>query len=162
MPFVVMGLLNDVAHFCILFVAQTFITVGLTSIINAMTPLFTVIVMAGFNEEKMTVNRVAGVVLGVLGVVVLRGIDGPLDGPQTIGLGFGLVATLSFGFAALWGRRQMGGGAPLKSATCQLICSGVVMLIVVRIFDQPWTLDAPSEKVWFSLFGLAFFGTAIA
>ncbi|MEE2970728.1 MAG: DMT family transporter [Pseudomonadota bacterium] len=56
----------------------------------------------------------------------------------------------------------MGGVAPLKSATCQLICSGVVMLIVVRIFDQPWTLDAPSEKVWFSLFGLTFFGTAIA
>lgn len=162
MPFVVMGLLNNVAPFCFLFVAQTFITDGLTSIINAMTPLFTVIVMAGFNEEKMTVNRVAGVVLGVLGVVVLRGIDGPLDGLQTIGLGFGLVATLSFGFAALWGRRHMGGVAPLKSATCQLIFSGVVMLIVVGIFDQPWTLDAPSEKVWFSLFGLAYFGTSIA
>jgi drug/metabolite transporter (DMT)-like permease len=161
-PFVVMGLLNNVIPFCFLFVAQTFITVGLTSIINAMTPLCTVIVMAAFAEEKLTVNRVSGVVLGVLGVAVLRGIEEPLDGPQTIGIGLGLVATLSFGFTALWGRRHLGGVAPLKSATCQILCSSVVMLIVAGIFDQPWTLDAPSPKVWFSLIGLAFFGTAIA
>lgn len=162
MPFFVMGLLNNAVPFGFLFAAQTIITVGLTSIINAMTPLFTVIVMASFGEEKLTGNRIAGVILGVLGVVVLRGIDEPMGGAQSIGIGLGVVATLSYGFAALWGRRHLGGVAPLKSATCQLICSSVVMLIIVGFIDQPWTLAAPSSNVWFSLIGLAFFGTAIA
>jgi len=162
MPFFVMGVLNNAVPFGFLFAAQTIITVGLTSIINAMTPLFTVIVMASFSEEKLTGNRVAGVILGVLGVAVLRGIDEPMGGAQTIGIGLGVVATLSYGFAALWGRRHLGGVAPLKSATCQLICSSVVMLFIVGVIDQPWTLEAPSSNAWISLIGLAFFGTAIA
>ncbi len=162
MPFFVMGLLNNAMPFGFLFAAQTIITVGLASIINALTPLFTVIVMASFGVEKMTGNRFAGVALGVLGVAVLRGIDAPLDGAQTIGIALGLVATLSYGFAALWGRRHLSGVAPLKSATCQLICSSFLMLIIVGIVDQPWTLNMPSLNVWFSVVGLAFFGTAIA
>lgn len=161
-PYLVMGLLNNVLPFGLLFAAQTLITVGLTSIINAMTPLFTVLVMAGFGEDKLTRNRVVGVVLGVLGVAVLRGFDGSLDGPQSLGIGLGLLATLSYGFAALWGRRHLSGVAPLKSATCQLICSTIVMLFVVGLIDKPWTYDAPSLLVWSSLIGLALLGTAVA
>lgn len=162
MPFFVMGLLNNVVPFSFQIASQTIVTVGLISIINAMTPLFTVLVVAGFGEEKLTANRLAGVLLGVLGVVVLRGIDEPLDGPQTLGIGLGLAGSLSFGFAALWGRRHLGGVPPLKSATCQLICSSVIMLFVVGIFERPGALEAPSLHVWFSLIGLALFGTAFA
>lgn len=45
MPFFVMGLLNNVIPFGFLFAAQTLISAGLTSIVNAMTPLFTIVVM---------------------------------------------------------------------------------------------------------------------
>jgi drug/metabolite transporter (DMT)-like permease len=162
MPFFVMGLVNNVVPFYFQFVALTIITVGLISIINAMAPLFTVIVLAGFGDEKLTLNRVVGVVLGVLGVAVLRGIEEPLDGLKTLGIGLGLVAPLSYGFAALWGRRHLRNVAPLKSATCQLICSGVVMLFVVVIFEEPWALEAPTSYVWLSLIGLTLFGTALA
>ncbi|MBT5109767.1 MAG: DMT family transporter [Rhodospirillaceae bacterium] len=161
-PFFVMGLLNNVLPFSFLFAGQTQLTVGLASIINAMTPLFTVVVMASFGEERMTVNRVVGVMLGVLGVAILRGFDGSMNAGQTIGVGLCLVATLSYGFAALWGRRHLGGVAPLKSATCQLICSSAIMVVVVAVVDQPWTLPAPSQATWLSLIALAFFGTAIA
>ena len=47
-PFFGMGLLNNVLPFGFIFAGQTQITVGLSSIINAMTPLFTVVVMASF------------------------------------------------------------------------------------------------------------------
>lgn len=161
-PFFMMGLLNNVLPFGFLFAGQTYITVGLTSIINAMTPLFTILVMASFREEALTLTRVIGVMLGVLGVAVLRGFDGSLDGGQSIGIGLCLLGTLSYGFAALWGRRHLGGIAPIKSATCQLICSSVIMLVVVCIIDQPWTLAMPSQATWWSLVGLALFGTAIA
>jgi len=153
---------NNVVPFYFQFAALKIITVGLISIINALAPLFTVIVLASFGDERLTLNRIIGVVLGVLGVAVLRGIEGPLDGPQTLGIALSLIAPLSYGFAALWGRRRLSGVAPLKSATCQLICSSVIMVFVVGFFEQPWTLEAPSLPVWFALIGLTLFGTALA
>ena len=162
MPFFGMGLLNNVIPFGLIFASQTQITVGLSSIINAMTPLFTVIVMASFREERLTVNRIIGVLLGVLGVAVLRGFDGNVDATQTIGILLCLGACLSYGFAALWGRKYLVGVAPMKSATCQLLCSSLIMVIVVLLVDKPWELNVPSQGTIWSLIALAIFGTALA
>ena len=162
MPFFVMAVVNNVVPFSFQFWAQTIITVGLISIINAMAPLFTVIVLACFRDERLTLLRVTGVLLGVLGVAVLRGIKGTFDDPQTIGIALGLIGPLSYGFAALWGRRRLAGVAPVKSATCQLICSSIIMLFLVGLFEQPWAMEAPSLKVWLSLIALTVFGTAAA
>ncbi len=162
LPYFGMGLLNNVLPFGFIFAGQTQITVGLSSIINAMTPLFTVLVMASFQEERLIVNRVIGVLLGVVGVAVLRGFDGPIDGTQTLGIGLCLAGALSYGFAALWGRRFLGGVPPVKSATCQLICSTLIIAVVVSVIDRPWTLAAPSQGAIWSLVALAVFGTALA
>ncbi len=161
-PYFFMGLLNNVIPFGFLFAAQTLISVGLTSIVNAMTPLFTIVVMAAFGVERLTGNRIAGVMLGVVGVGVLRGVGGPLGGPETIGIALGLVGTLSYGFAALWARHRLQGVPPLRSATCQLLSSSLVMIPVVMVFDQPWGLGMPSMNVVLSIIALALFGTAIA
>ncbi len=162
LPFFGMGLLNNVLPFGFLFFGQTLITVGLSSIINAMTPLFTVLVMAMFREERLTAYRVIGVLLGVVGVAVLRGVDGPIDGVQTLGIGLCLAGALSYGFAALWGRKYLAGVPPIKSATCQLMCSSLIIAVVVSFIDQPWSLAAPSQNTVLSLVALAVFGTAVA
>ena len=162
LPFFGMGLLNNVLPFGLIFAGQTLITVGLSSIINAMTPLFTVIVMAGFQEERLTVFRFIGVLLGVMGVAVLRGFDGPVDGHQTLGIGLCLAGALSYGFAALWGRKYLVGIPPIKSATCQLLCSTLIIAVVVVFIDRPWTLAAPSREAVLSLVALAVLGTALA
>lgn len=160
-PFFVMGMLNNVLPFSLLFFGQTQVTVGLASIINAMTPLFTVLVMAGFGVERLTACRVIGVVLGVVGVAVLRGGDGG-DTSQSIGIGLCLAATVSYAFAGLWGRRHLGGVAPLKSATCQLVCSSLVMAVVAGLWDRPWELALPAPSTIGAIFALAAFGTALA
>lgn len=162
MPFFGMGLLNNVLPFGFIFAGQTLITVGLSSIINAMTPLFTVLVMAAFQEERLTINRIIGVILGVVGVAVLRGFEGPFDFEQTLGIGLCLAGTLSYGFAALWGRKYLAGVPPLKSATCQLLCSTLIIAVVVCLIDQPWTLTIPSQSTIWSVVALAVFGTALA
>ena len=160
-PFLIMGLLNNALPFGLIFAGQTYVTVGLAAIINAMTPLFTVLVMAGFREEKLTAMRLLGVLLGVLGVAILRGIDGA-GTAQTVGIALCMAGALSYGFAALWGRRHLAGVAPVKSATCQLLSSTLIMAVAVAAHDRPWLLEAPSAGVWLSLAALALFGTAIA
>ena len=68
---------------------------------------------------------------------------------------------LSYGFAALWGRRHLADVAPLKSATCQLLASTLIIAMVVAVVDRPWTLAVPSAGIWLALGALALFGTAI-
>ncbi len=162
LPFAGMGLLNNVLPFGFIFAGQTQVTVGLSSIINAMTPLFTIVVMAIFQEERLTAYRIIGVLLGVVGVAVLRGFDGPVDSKQTLGIALCLAGALSYGFAALWGRRFLVGVPPVKSATCQLICSTLIMAVVVSLIDKPWTLAMPSQGTVMSVVALAVLGTAVA
>ncbi|OED39069.1 ABC transporter permease [Chromatiales bacterium (ex Bugula neritina AB1)] len=161
-PFIGMGLLNNAIPFALIFAGQLNITVGLSSIINAMTPLFTVLVMAGFKEERLTLYRVIGVLLGVVGVAVLRGFEVGYSAAQTLGVALCLAAALSYSFAALWGRRFLAGVPAMKSATCQLLCSTLIMGVIATIVDQPWRLPMPSQVTLLSLLALAVFGTALA
>ena len=161
-PFLVMGLLNNVVPFSFLNAGQTMVSVGLASIMNAMTPLFTALVMASFREERLTTHRVIGVLLGIAGVVIISRPDALSSDARLLGIGLCLSGALSYGFAALWGRRHLAGVVPLKSATCQLLSSTLVISVVVAIVDQPWTLPAPSAGTWLALGALALFGTALA
>ncbi len=72
--FLGMGLLNNVAPFCLIVWGQTHIASGLAAILNATTPLFTVAAAHALtSDERMTGNRLAGVLIGLGGVVVMVG-----------------------------------------------------------------------------------------
>ncbi len=105
--FCVMGFLNNLVPFSLLFWAQTMIPSGLASILNATTPIFSIVV-AHFllADERMAAGKLVGILFGFLGVVVLLGSD------VANGAGFALLgmvaclgAALSYGFAAVYGRR---------------------------------------------------------
>src|SRR6266404_5239692 len=72
-PFFLIALFNNVLPFSLIVTGQMYIPSGLASILNATTPLFAVAVMAAAGEEKLVIRRVAGVILGLVGVVILRG-----------------------------------------------------------------------------------------
>ena len=144
-PFLVMGLLNNAVPFSFLTAGQTMVSVGLAAIINGMTPLFTALVMASFREERLTTLRVVGVLLGVAGVILISRLDAAMADARLLGIGLCLAATLSYGFAALWGRRHLSDVPPLKSATCQLLSSTLVMTVVVAVVDRPWTLSCSTD-----------------
>jgi drug/metabolite transporter (DMT)-like permease len=161
-PFLVMGLLNNVIPFSLIVCGQTEIASGVASVLNATTPLFTVLVMAASGDEPLAARRVLGVLAGLAGVIILRGRGLELDGGQTLGMVLCLGGALSYGFSGLWGRRKLAGVPPLTAATCQLICSSIVMLALAGAIEQPWLLPAPSLRTWLALLGTAALSTALA
>lgn len=161
-PFLVMGLLNNVLPFSLLNAGQTMVSVGLASIMNAMTPLFTALVIASFREERLSAYRGMGVLLGIVGVAVIARPGTLSEDARLVGIGLCLSAALSYGFAALWGRRHLADVAPLDSATCQLVSSTLVISVAVAIVDRPWTLPMPGVGIWLALGALALLGTALA
>lgn len=161
-PYVAMAFLNNVLPFSLIVTGQLFISSGLASILNATTPLFTVAVMAAVGEERLIARRVAGVFVGLVGVIILRGTGvEPLSG-QGIGILLCLAAALSYGFAALVARRWLSTSPPLATATCQLIASTVMMSALAFAVDQPWRLTMPGAATWLAVLGSAGLSTALA
>src|SRR6478752_5676945 len=161
-PFVAIGLLNNVIPFSLIVAGQIFIPIGLASILNATTPLFTVLVMAAAGEEALQARRVAGVALGLAGVIVLRGWGIETRTGQGLGILLCLGGALSYGFAALAARRMLKDTPPLGAAAFQLMASTVMMAIVAAAMEQPWRLPVPGVATWFAVLGLAGLSTALA
>lgn len=160
LPFFVMGMLNNVIPFSLFAAGQTQIASGMASVLNATTPLFTVVVMASFGDERLVGRRIVGVLVGIAGVVVLRGQGDDISADQSFAILLCLCATLSYAFSGLWGRRTLRTVPPLAAATCQLVCSSVVMLALAAFIDRPWTLPFPSLATCLSLFAMAALSTA--
>lgn len=161
-PFVAIGLLNNVIPFSLIVIGQTFVPSGVASILNATTPLFTVMVMAAAGEEALRLRRVAGVALGLLGVIILRGWGIETRPGQGLGILLCLGGALSYGFAALAARRLLKDSPPLGTATFQLMASTVMMTVVAGAVERPWHLPMPGVATWLAVLGLAALSTALA
>ena len=164
-PFIAIGLFNNVLPFSLIVAGQTYIPSGLASILNATTPLFTVVVMSAAGEEKLHARRIAGVIVGLIGVVILHGggFDGQgFEGGQGIGILLCLAGAFSYGLSALLARRMLSNSPPLGTATFQMLASTVMMAVVASVVDRPWQLPMPGAPTWLAVIGLAALSTALA
>ena len=161
-PFVAIAFFNNVLPFSLIVTGQTYIASGLASILNATTPLFTVMVMAVAGEEQLSARRIAGVVVGLIGVAVLRGEVVGFQTGQGIGILLCLGATVSYALSALLARRLLANSPPLGTATFQMMASTVMMAVVAAGIEQPWRLPVPGMVTWLALIGLAALSTALA
>src|SRR5438105_7965277 len=150
MPFIAIGLFNNVLPFSLIVMGQTYIPSGLASILNATTPLFTVVVMAAAGEEKLHARRIAGVITGLIGVVILHGGFGAegfgFDNGQGIGILLCLAGAFSYGLSALLARRRLPNSPPLATATFQLLASTAMMVVVAGFVERPWQLPMPAAS----------------
>ena len=161
-PFVGLALLNNVVPFTLIVFGQTRIASGLASVLNATTPLFTLLVARAFAGEALTPAKLAGVLLGITGVGVLMGPDASsANAAGVIGMLCVLGGALSYALATP-GMRRFKDTPPLLTATAQLVCSAVMLLPVAGLVDRFWTLPAPGSATIAAVFGLAAFSTALA
>lgn len=161
-PFFAVALFNNVLPFSLIVSGQTYVASGLAAILNATTPLFTILVMAIAGEERLSAPRVVGLIVGLFGVIILRGDALGFAGGQGLGILLCLAGAFSYGIAALVARRHLGGTPPLASATFQLLASTVMMTVVAGAIERPWQLPMPGASTWFAVLGLAALSTALA
>jgi drug/metabolite transporter (DMT)-like permease len=161
-PFFALALLNNVLPFSLIVVGQTYIPSGLASVLNATTPLFTVLVMAVAGDEKLHARRVAGVIAGLIGVVILHGQSLDFEAGQSVGILLCLAAAFCYGLAALYARRKLLDSPPLATAAFQLMASSLIMAVVAAAIERPWQLPVPGLATWLAIVGSAALSTALA
>ena len=159
-----MGFLNNALPFSLIFWGQTEIGSGLASILNATTPLFTLVVAHVLTpDEKIDRTKVAALLVGLLGVVVLIGPSALIGSSTLWGQAACLAAALSYAFAGIYGRRfRRMGIAPAEAAAGQLMASTALILPIMLVVDRPWMAPPPSLTVWLALGALALLSTALA
>lgn len=158
-----LGLLNNAIPFTLIFAGELKIGAGLASVLNATTPLWTVLVTHFFtSDEKLSPGKLTGCMLGFGGTVLLigpdalRGLGAPIWAQLAV-----VGASLSYAFANVVGKRFTGIPAPI-TATGQLTASTLLMLPVSLIVDQPWHLPMPPAGVVAAVLALALLSTAFA
>ena len=141
--FLGMGLLNNVIPFGLMAWGQLHVETGLTSILNAATAIFGVIMAAlFFADERMTPRKAIGVCLGFFGVAVAIGLDNfrSFDLRSLAQLAV-IAGTVSYALASVWARHFLAGLAPQVAAAGMLTGSTLITLPLAWIVDGPISLD---------------------
>lgn len=162
LAFLWMSVLNNIIPFNLIAFGQGRIESGLASILNATTPIFTMLIAHVMTEdEKIGPRKAVGVALGLLGVAVLFWGRDLFTNAAILGQIACIAAAISYGFAGVHGRQFARLGlAPVSVAAGQLTISAIVMVPLAALVDRPWTLPAPSSTAIGALVLLALASTA--
>jgi drug/metabolite transporter (DMT)-like permease len=164
LAFVFMGIFNTGLPFLLITWGETRIASSLASILNGTVPLFT-IVIAHFwlHDEKITLPRLGGLLVGFVGIVVL--VSGDLQSTGGHSDVWGqlavLAAAVSYAVGITFSRRHLRGQPPvLQTGMVLLIADSLVWLSAVSV-ERP--LQPPSTALaWFAILWLGLLGTCVA
>jgi drug/metabolite transporter (DMT)-like permease len=167
-PLFVVGILNSAAPFCFFAYAELTLSAGVTSVINATTPLWGAIVAFLWLKDRLSGLRIAGLVIGFAGVVAL--VWNQMDvgasaaatvTPMTTALAAAaaLGATLLYGIAASYTKRNLTGVDSLAVATGTMTAATVVLLPFAVFW---WPTTPISAQSWEAVIALGVACTGIA
>ena len=132
---------------------------SVASILNSTVPLFTILIAPLFlADEAITVNRLIGLAVGFVGVIVLTG--GDLSGTGQ-GITFGVIALMlsavSYALGAVYARRNARGLSPVTTALFQVIFAFTIVTVLAFTLENPLsetiTPKAAFSVVWLGLLG---------
>lgn len=148
--FLVMGLLNNVIPFTLMAWGQLYIESGLTSILNAFTAVVGVVIASlFFADERISLRKGIGVVLGFFGVAVAIGLENfrTLDLRSMAQLAV-IGGTVAYAIAGVWARKRLVGMPPQLAAAGMLTGSTVIMLPLAYFIDGPLSFDLEARTIW--------------
>ena len=159
-PLLVVGLLNSALPFALYAYAALSITAGLSSILNATTPLWGALVAWAWLSQALTRWRLLGLAIGFGGVVFLAWDQASFKpGGSGWAILACLLATFCYGVAANASKRWLSDISPLSVATGSQL--GAALLLAGPAIAY-WPAETPSLQAWVSVALLALLCSGIA
>jgi drug/metabolite transporter (DMT)-like permease len=162
--FFVPGLLQSALPFTLISWGEQHIASGLAGVLNATPPMFVLLVAmtTAYGGQRITMQKIAGVVVGLAGVVITIGFQslGQANTAALLAQAAVLGASLCYALAPMWGRRFAGLPA-IVTAAGAMSCAAIMILPAAIIIERPWTL-APTAEATIAVLVLAVLCTAFA
>jgi drug/metabolite transporter (DMT)-like permease len=137
---------------------------ALASILNATVPLFVLVIAPMFlPDERITLPRVAGLVIGFLGVVVLFAPSlVNLSDNDFLAEGALVASSISYAFGNVYAKRNVKGLRPMIPALFQISFALIISTILALILEQPIGRVSPAPIAWVAVIWLGTFGSGLA
>jgi drug/metabolite transporter (DMT)-like permease len=136
--FLVIGLLNSAVPFVLYSVAALVIPAAMEAIFNSMSPMFGAIFAALWLDEKLTPRKIAGLLLGVGGVIVMSSLGGLSVNVRTVlAVVACVLAPMCYGLAGVYIRTRAAQVKPMAVAGGSQLFGGLALLPFVAIFPPP-------------------------
>ena len=125
----IMSILNNIFPFLLITFGQQSTSGGLASILNANTSFIAIILASLFLPlERLSLNRIVGVSIGILGIVIAIGYQNIFQlKNDDLGKYLIIIATISYGFAGVWGKLRLNNLSPIIAATGMLTISTIIL-----------------------------------
>ena len=141
----IMSLLNNIFPFLLITFGQQTTTGGLASILNANTSFVAIILASLFLPfERLNLNRVVGISIGILGVVIAIGYQNIFQlKNDDLGKYLIIIATISYGFAGVWGKLRLQNFSPIIAATGMLTVSTIILTpyAIINHLEEIYSLN---------------------
>jgi drug/metabolite transporter (DMT)-like permease len=163
-PIALIGVTNSALPFLCFSLAALSIPAGLSSILNATSPMFGALIAMAWLREPSSASRITGLCIGFVGVVLLAwNSNAPDTGAHSTGAGLAiglcLLASLLYGFSACFARRHLSGIDSLAVATGSQLSAALVLALPAW---RSWPSAHPPLPPWLAVLALALFCTGIA
>jgi drug/metabolite transporter (DMT)-like permease len=157
---VLLGLINNALPFTLIAWGEKYVDSSVAAIANAPVPIFVALLAIKFRaSERATGFRLAGILLGFLGVGVLVGFH-PEGGWWAVAGTLAIVfAALLYATSNLFAQARYGQTSPLVIVAGSTL-AGALMLIPLSLFRLPE--ETPSAAALASVAALGILGTAVA
>ncbi len=158
--YAVIGIVNSALPFALFSFAEEYIGASTAAVLNATSPFFGAVVAALWLKDALTLPKLAGMGLGLAGVVVLVGWQaGPLTGTTLVGSLACLAAAFCYGVASVYAKRNMRDVPSAAMALYSQLTAAIVLAPALMFVPLP---SSPTPLVVGNVVALALGSTALA
>jgi drug/metabolite transporter (DMT)-like permease len=160
---ILVSLFNNAIPWVLIALSETKISSSYASLINATTPIWTVIIGYAFYHNKLRLLQWFGIVLGFSGIVLLSGLRfSNIMDQSFVGLFTMLGATICYGLSTHLSKKHLKKVSILMISTSTLLVSTIISFFMV-VMTNPRTFSMLIEPtIFFALIGLGVFGSGLA
>lgn len=162
--FIFFSAFNNVIPFVLVVYGQKEATGGMAAIFNATAPLFGVFLAHLLtHDEKLSWNRLAGILMGIAGVAVLVGhnIAGGSMASLLAYLAL-LGAPFCYAMSNVFVRRRLSHYEPFILAVTQMAGALILSLALALVIDRPWTRPIPALEIIAAVVAMGVLASALA
>jgi|SRR5687767_7869211 drug/metabolite transporter (DMT)-like permease len=156
----VMAAINIVIPFSLITWAELSVDSAIAAILNGAVPLIVIVLAAlTFHDEPITLNRLVGVTIGYVGVIVLvfPGLVAAAGGTEFTGELALIGSTVAYAIGAVYSRKNIRGLRPMIPAVFQVAFAFLMVSVLALVFENPfavaWNMDAIVAVLWLGLLG---------
>lgn len=162
MAFIIIGITSVAVPFFLISWGEQVIDSAVASILNATVPLFTLIIAHLFlHDDKMNAQKVIGLAVGFVGVVILLSEDMHASQSSLLGQGAVIVASLFYAGSAVYARRTTAHAPGLVRGAAPLVSATALMWLAAPIAESPFKV--PHLPItWIALLWLGVLGSGLA